>query len=122
MIPVSVDKNQTTNVPSNDSSRDHKFTKWLSPKHWVNLFESSFHTRDVALVALGAEVGFVTSTLGFLSAILGGLGVFICLAVLVALNACFAGYLIYKVMHIDDDPKSGENASDSVVTGVSTEN
>ena len=122
MIPVSVDKNQTTNVPSNDSSRDHKFTKWLSPKHWVNLFESSFHTRDVALVALGAEVGFVTSTLGFLSAILGGLGVFIFLAVLVALNACVAGYLIYKVMHIDDDPKSGENASDSVVTGVSTEN
>jgi hypothetical protein len=122
VIPVSVDKNQTTNVPSNDSSRDHKFTKWLSPKHWVNLFESSFHTRDVALVALGAEVGFVTSTLGFLSAILGGLGVFICLAVLVALNACFAGYLIYKVMHIDDDPKSDENASDSAVTGFSTEN
>ena len=122
MIPVRVDKNQTTNVPSNDSSRDHKFTKWLSPKHWVNLFESSFHTRDVALVALGAEVGFVTSTLGFLSAILGGLGVFICLAVLVALNACFAGYLIYKVMHIDDDPKSDENASDSAVTGFSTEN
>lgn len=119
---MSVDKNQTTNVPSNDSSRDHKFTKWLSPKHWVNLFESSFHTRDVALVALGAEVGFVTSTLGFLSAILGGLGVFICLAVLVALNACFADYLIYKVMHIDDDPKSDENASDSAVTGFSTEN
>ena len=119
---MSVDKNQTTNVPSNDSSRDHKFTKWLSPKHWVNLFESSFHTRDVALVALGAEVGFVTSTLGFLSAILGGLGVFICLAVLVALNACFAGYLIYKVMHIDDDPESDENASDSAVTGFSTEN
>ena len=122
MIPVSIDKNQTTNVPSNDSSRDHKFTKWLSPKHWVNLFESSFHARDVALVALGAEVGFVTSTLGFLSAFLGGLGVFICLAVLVALNACFAGYLIYKVMHIDDDPKSDENASDSAVTGFSTEN
>lgn len=119
---MSIGKNQTTNVPSNDSSRDHKFTKWLSPKHWVNLFESSFHARDVALVALGAEVGFVTSTLGFLSAILGGLGVFICLAVLVALNACFAGYLIYKVMHIDDDPKSDENASDSAVTGFSTEN
>lgn len=112
---MSVDKNQTTNVPSNDSSRDHKFTKWLSPKHWVNLFESSFHTRDVALVALGAEVGFVTSTLGFLSAILGGLGVFICLAVLVALNACFAGYLIYKVMHIDS---SMRNNSDAVIVSA----
>lgn len=114
MIPVSVDKNQTTNVPSNDSSRDHKFTKWVSPKHWMNLldsFESSPRARNIALVALGAEVGFVTSTLGFLSAILGGLGVFIFLAILVALNACVAGYLIYKVMHIDDDPKSGENAS-----------
>lgn len=115
MIPVSIDKNQTTNVPSNDSSRDHKFTKWLSPKHWVNLFESSFHARDVALVALGAEVGFVTSTLGFLSAILGGLGVFICLAVLVTLNACFAGYLIYKVMRIDG---SVRNNSDAVICGA----
>lgn len=115
---MSVDKNQTTNVPSNDSSRDHKFTKWLSPKHWVNLFESSFHTRDVALVALGAEVGFVTSTLGFLSAILGGLGVFICLAVLVALNAIVAGYLIYKVMHMDDDPKSNENGITSAVAST----
>lgn len=114
--------NQTTDSTDTESG-SHK--KWVSPNHWMNLldsFKSSPRARDVALVVLGAEVGFVTSTLGFLSAILGGLGVFICLAVLVALNACVAGYLIYKVMHIDDDPKSGENASDSVVTGVSTEN
>ena len=113
---MSIDKNQTTNVPSNDSSRDHKFTKWLSPKHWVNLFESSFYARDLALVALGVEVGFVTSTLGFLSAILGGIGVFICLAFLVALNACFAGYLIYKVMRIDDSVRNNSNAVICVAT------
>jgi len=122
---MSTDENQATNTPGNGSNRAYKFTKWVSPKHWMNLldsFESSPRARNIALVALGAEVGFVTSTLGFLSGIIGGLGVFIFLAVLVALNACVAGYLIYKVMHIDDDPKSGENASDSVVTGVSTEN
>ena len=110
MILMSTDENRAASTPGNGSSRAHKFTKWLSPKHWVNLFESSFHARDVALVALGTEVGVVTSTLGFLSAILGGLGVFICLAVLVALNACFAGYLIYKVMHIDDSVRNNSNA------------
>ena len=122
---MSTDENQAASTPGNDSSRAYNFTKWVSPKHWMNLldsFESSPRARNIALVALGAEVGFVTSTLGFLYGIIGGLGVFIFLAVLVALNACVAGYLIYKVMHIDDDPKSGENASDSVVTGVSTEN
>lgn len=122
---MSTDESQAASTPGNGSNRAYKFTKWVSPKHWMNLldsFESSPRARNVALVALGAEVGFVTSTLGFLSGIIGGLGVFIFLAVLVALNACVAGYLIYKVMHIDDDPKSGENASDSVVTGVSTEN
>lgn len=122
---MSTDESQAASTPGNGSNRAYKFTKWVSPKHWMNLldsFESSPRARDIALVALGAEVGFVTSTLGFLSGIIGGLGVFIFLAVLVALNACVAGYLIYKVMHIDDDPKSGENASDSVVTGVSTEN
>lgn len=125
MILMSTDENQAASTPGNGSNRAYKFTKWVSPKHWMNLldsFESSPRARNIALVALGAEVGFVTSTLGFLSGIIGGLGVFIFLAVLVALNACVAGYLIYKVMHIDDDPKSGENASDSVVTGVSTEN
>lgn len=125
MILMSTDESQAASTPGNGSNRAYKFTKWVSPKHWMNLldsFESSPRARNVALVALGAEVGFVTSTLGFLSGIIGGLGVFIFLAVLVALNACVAGYLIYKVMHIDDDPKSGENASDSVVTGVSTEN
>lgn len=122
---MSTDENQATSTSSNDNSHTHKFTKWVSPKHWINLldsFESSPRARDVALVALGAEVGVVTSTLGFLSAILGGLGVFICLAFLVALNACVAGYLIYKVMHIDDTPKIDENRSTSAVTGVSTEN
>lgn len=122
---MSTDESQAASTPGNGSNRAYKFTKWVSPKHWMNLldsFESSPRARNIALVALGAEVGFVTSTLGFLSGIIGGLGVFIFLAVLVALNACVAGYLIYKVMHIDDDPKSGENASDSVVTGVSTEN
>lgn len=125
MILMSTDESQAASTPGNGSNRAYKFTKWVSPKHWMNLldsFESSPRARNIALVALGAEVGFVTSTLGFLSGIIGGLGVFIFLAVLVALNACVAGYLIYKVMHIDDDPKSGENASDSVVTGVSTEN
>ena len=122
MILMSTDKNRSASTPSNDSSHVHRFTKCLSLEHWVNLFESSFHARDLALVVLGAEVGFVTSTLGFLSGILGGLGVFIFLAILVALNACVAGYLIYKVMHIDDDQKSDENASDSAVTGFSTEN
>ena len=122
---MSTDESQAASTPGNGSNRAYKFTKWVSPKHWMNLldsFESSPRARNIALVALGAEVGFVTSTLGFLSGIIGGLGVFIFLAVLVALNACVAGYLIYKVMHIDDEPKSGENASDSVVTGVSTEN
>lgn len=111
---MSTDENQTASTPGNGSSRAYNFTKWFSPEHWMNLldsFESSPRARDIALVVLGAEVGFVTSTLGFLSGILGGLGVFIFLAVLVALNACVAGYLIYKVIHIDDDPKSGENAS-----------
>lgn len=125
MILMSTDESQAASTPGNGSNRAYKFTKWVSPEHWMNLldsFESSPRARNIALVALGAEVGFVTSTLGFLSGIIGGLGVFIFLAVLVALNACVAGYLIYKVMHIDDDPKSGENASDSVVTGVSTEN
>ena len=125
MILMSTDENQATNTPGNGDSRAYKFTKWVSPDYWMNLFvsfESSPRARNIALVALGAEVGFVTSTLGFLYGIIGGLGVFIFLAVLVALNACVAGYLIYKVMHIDNDPKSGENASDSVVTGVSTEN
>jgi hypothetical protein len=125
MILMSTDESQAASTPGNGSNRAYKFTKWVSPKHWMNLldsFESSPRARNIALVALGAEVGFVTSTLGFLSGIIGGLGVFIFLAVLVALNACVAGYLIYKVMHIDDEPKSGENASDSVVTGVSTEN
>ena len=122
---MSTDESQAASTPGNGSNRAYKFTKWVSPKHWMNLldsFESSPRARNIALVALGAEVGFVTSTLGFLSGIIGGLGVFIFLAVLVALNACVAGYLIYKVMHIDDEPKSGENAIDSVVTGVSTEN
>jgi hypothetical protein len=125
MILMSTDESQAASTPGNGSNRAYKFTKWVSPKHWMNLldsFESSPRVRNIALVDLGAEVGFVTSTLGFLSGIIGGLGVFIFLAVLVALNACVAGYLIYKVMHIDDDPKSGENASDSAVTGVSTEN
>jgi len=125
MILMSTDESQAASTPGNGSNRAYKFTKWVSPKHWMNLldsFESSPRARNIALVALGAEVGFVTSTLGFLSGIIGGLGVFIFLAVLVALNACVAGYLIYKVMHIDDEPKSGENAIYSVVTGVSTEN
>ena len=119
---MSTDENQAASTPSNDSSHVHRFTKCLSLEHWVNLFESSFHARDLALVVLGAEVGFVTSTLGFLSAILGGLGVFIFLAILVALNACVAGYLIYKVMHIDNDPKSDESESTSAVTGNPAEN
>ena len=88
----------------------------------LDSFESSPRARDVALVVLGAEVGFVTSTLGFLSVILGGQGVFIFLAVLVALNACVAGYLIYKVMHIDDDPKSDENRSTSDVASAPARN
>ena len=122
---MSTDENQATSTPSNDSSHTHKFTKWVSPGYWMNLldsFESSPRARDMALVVLGAEVGFVTSTLGFLSAIIGGLGVFIFLAVLVALNACVAGYLIYKVMHMDDDPKSDESESTSAVTGNPAEN
>ena len=120
---MSIDKNQTNGAVSGGrDSRSRNFTKWLRPKHWVNLFESSFHVRDVALVALGAEVGFVTSTLGFLSAILGGLGVFICLAVLVALNACVAGYPIYKIMHMDDGLKSNESGSASGVTSIPAEN
>ena len=119
---MSIDKNRSASTPGNGSSRAYNFTKWVSPKHWMNLLESSFRARDIALVVLGAEVGFVTSTLGFLSGILGGLGVFIFLAVLVALNACVAGYLIYKVMHMDDDPKSDENRSTSAVTGNSAEN
>lgn len=122
MILMSTDENQAASTPSNDISHVHRFTKCLSLEHWVNLFESSFHARDMALVVLGAEVGFVTSTLGFLSAILGGLGVFIFLGVLVALNACVAGYLIYKVIHIDNDPKSDESESTSAVTGNPTEN
>ena len=120
---MSTDKNQTNGAVSGGrDSRSRNFTKWLRPKHWVNLFESSFHARDMALVVLGAEVGFVTSTLGFLSAILGGLGVFIFLCVLVALNACIAGYLIYKVMYMGDDLKSDENSSVSGVTGIPAEN
>ena len=122
---MSTDENRAASTPGNGSSRAYNFTKWVSPKHWINLldsFESSPRARDVALVVLGAEVGFVTSTLGFLSAILGGLGVFIFLAVLVALNACVAGYLVYKVMHMDDDPKSDESESTSAVTGNPAEN
>lgn len=120
---MSTDENQAASTPGNGSSRAYNFTKWASPKHWMNLldsFESSPRARDIALVVLGAEVGFVTSTLGFLSAILGGLGVFIFLGVLVALNAIVAAYLIYKVMHMDDDLKSDENSS--VVTGNSVKN
>ena len=120
---MSTDESQAASTPGNGSKRAYKFTKWVSPKHWMNLldsFESSPRARDVALIVLGAEVGFVTSTLGFLSAILGGLGVFIFLGVLVALNAIVAGYLIYKVMHMDDGLKSDENSS--VVTGNSVEN
>lgn len=123
MILMSTDENQAASAPGNGSSRAYNFTKWVSPKHWINLldsFESSPRARDIALVVLGAEVGFVTSTLGFLSAILGGLGVFIFLGVLVALNAIVAAYLIYKVMHMDDGLKSDENSS--VVTGNSVEN
>ncbi len=115
---MSTDENRAASTPGNGSSRDYNFTKWVSPKHWINLldsFESSPRARDVALVVLGAEVGFVTSTLGFLSAILGGLGVFICLAVLVALNAIVAGYLIYKVMHIDSRMR---NNSEAVIVGA----
>lgn len=122
---MSTDESRAASTPGNGSSRAYNFTKWVSPKHWINLldsFESSPRARDVALVVLGAEVGFVTSTLGFLSAILGGLGVFIFLAVLVALNACVAGYLVYKVMHMDDDPKSDESESTSAVTGNPAEN
>lgn len=122
---MGTDENQSASTPGNGSSRAYKFTKWFSPEHWMNLldsFESSPRARDVALVVLGAEVGFVTSTLGFLSVILGGQGVFIFLAVLVALNACVAGYLIYKVMHIDDDPKSDENRSTSDVASAPARN
>ena len=118
---MSTDESQAASTPGNGSNRAYKFTKWVSPKHWMNLldsFESSPRVRDVALVVLGAEVGFVTSTLGFLSGILGGLGVFIFLAVLVALNACVAGYIIYKVMHMDDDPKSDENGITSAVAST----
>lgn len=125
MILMSTDESRAASTPGNGSSRAYNFTKWVSPKHWINLldsFESSPRARDVALVVLGAEVGFVTSTLGFLPAILGGLGVFIFLAVLVALNACVAGYLVYKVMHMDDDPKSDESESTSAVTGNPAEN
>lgn len=120
---MSTYKNRSTSTSGNDSSHIHRFTKWVSPEHWINLldsFESSSRAQDVALVILGAEVGFVTSTLGFLSAILGGLGVLVFLAILVALNACVAGYLIYKVMHMDDDPKKDENSS--ALTGNSVEN
>ena len=120
---MSTDENQAASTPGNGSSRAYNFTKWVSSGYWMNLldsFESSPRARDVALVVLGAEVGFVTSTLGFLSGIIGGLGAFIFLAILVALNACVAGYLIYKVMHMDDGLKSDENSS--VVTGSSTEN
>jgi hypothetical protein len=123
MILMSTDESQAASTPGNGSSRAYNFTKWVSSGYWMNLldsFESSPRARDVALVVLGAEVGFVTSTLGFLSAILGGLGVFICLGVLVALNAIVAAYLIYKVMHMDDDLKSDENSS--VVTGNSVKN
>ena len=115
---MSTDENQATNTPGNGDSRAYKFTKWVSPDYWMNLFdsfESSPRARDMALVVLGAEVGFVTSTLGFLSAILGGLGVFICLTVLVALNAIVAGYLIYKVMHIDSRMR---NNSEAVIVGA----
>ncbi len=115
---MSTDENQATNTPGNGSNRAYKFTKWVSPKHWMNLldsFESSPRARNIALVALGAEVGFVTSTLGFLSGIIGGLGVFIFLGVLVALNAIVAAYLIYKVMRIDG---SVRNNSDAVICGA----
>lgn len=122
---MSTDESQAASTPGNGSNHAYKFTKWVSPKHWMNLldsFESSPRARNIALVALGAEVGFVTSTLGFLSGIIGGLGVFIFLAVLVALNACIAGYLIYKVMYMGDDLKSDENSSVSGVTGIPAEN
>ena len=122
---MSTDENQAASTPGNDSSRAYNFTKWVSPKHWMNLldsFESSPRARDVALVVLGAEVGVITSTLGFLSAILGGLGVFICLAVIVALNECVAGYPIYKIMHMDDGLKSNESGSASGVTSIPAEN
>lgn len=123
MILMSTDENQAASTPGNGSSRAYNFTKWVSPKHWINLldsFESSPRARDIALVVLGAEVGLVTSTMGFLSAILGGLGVLVFLAILVALNACVAGCLIYKVMHMDDDLKRDENSS--VITGNSAGN
>jgi hypothetical protein len=123
MILMSTDESQAASTPGNGSSRAYNFTKWVSSGYWMNLldsFESSPRARDMTLVVLGAEVGVVTSTLGFLSAILGGLGVFICLGVLVALNAIVAAYLIYKVMHMDDDLKSDENSS--VVTGNSVKN
>lgn len=118
---MSTDKNRAAKTPGNDNSPIHGFTKWVSPEHWVGLldsFESSPRTQDVALVVLGAEVGFVTSTLGFLSAILGGLTAFVTLAVLVALNACIAGYLIYKVMHIEDNLRGGNSEP---TTGALTE-
>lgn len=114
---MSTDKNQATSTSGNDNSH-HRFTKRLSPEYWVNLIESSLQTRDVVLVVLGVEVGFITSTLGFLSAILGGLTAFVTLAVLVALNACIAGYLIYKVMHIEDNLKGGNSEP---TTGALTE-
>lgn len=120
---MSTDENQATNTPGNGDSRAYKFTKWVSPDYWMNLFdsfESSPRAQDVTLVVLGAEVGLVTSTMGFLSAILGGLGVLVFLAILVALNACVAGCLIYKVMHMDDDLKRDENSS--VITGNSAGN
>jgi len=123
MILMSTDESQAASTPGNGSSRAYNFTKWVSSGYWMNLldsFESSPRARDMTLVVLGAEVGVVTSTLGFLSAILGGLGVFIFLGVLVALNAIVAAYLIYKVMHMDDDLKSDENSS--VVTGNSVKN
>lgn len=123
MILMSTDENQATNTPGNGDSRAYKFTKWVSPDYWMNLFdsfESSPRAQDVTLVVLGAEVGLVTSTMGFLSAILGGLGVLVFLAILVALNACVAGCLIYKVMHMDDDLKRDENSS--VITGNSAGN
>lgn len=123
MILMSTDENQATNTPGNGDSRAYKFTKWVSPDYWMNLFdsfESSPRAQDVTLVVLGAEVGLVTSTMGFLSAILGGLGVLVFLAILVALNACVAGCLIYKVMHMDDDLKRDENSN--VITGNSAGN
>ena len=103
---------------SNKHRSVRRSMKWLSPDYRANLIESSFHARDVALVILGAEAGFITSTLGFLSAILGGLAPLIFLTILVALNACVAGHLIYKIMHMDDDLKREGSTTDATTSNT----